>query len=236
MPGLLLALVVMAAPKVVMPQWTRVEVSPELGTFYADRLARELRTQGLEVITAEELGTLLGIERQKQLLGCNDEAKSCLAELGNALGAEATLVASVARLDQTFSTNLKLLSSQTGRVLAEEHLESKSERALLEDLSSAAEVLARPLLPAPPPGTGRVRKLALVPLVAGVAFAVGGGVSAGFAQSRFDAIRSPMTTRYADAVTLASSGETFQALTWVGVSLAVTCLVVAGVMFFLGGG
>lgn len=121
-------------------------------------------------------------------------------------------------------------------MLAEANLESRNERALLEDLGSAAETLAKPLRPAEPPRTGRARRLAFIPLLPAVAAAVLGGVSAGAAQSSLDAIRSPMTTRYADAQTYAASGETLQALTWVGFSLAAACVVAAALMYLLGGG
>src|SRR4051812_20243769 len=88
-------------PKTVAsPTWATVDVKPELAGFYADHLAQALRAQGLSVITASEMRTLLSEQRQLQLLGCNADS-SCLAELANALGTQLTLMGSIARLDES---------------------------------------------------------------------------------------------------------------------------------------
>ena len=48
---------------------------------WLERFAEVMRRDGrVEVTTASDLSHLLGLERQKQLLGCDTEAASCLAE------------------------------------------------------------------------------------------------------------------------------------------------------------
>lgn len=139
------ALLLGAAPKVVSPEWNAVNVKRELVTFYADVLADALRKEGLQVVTAQDVATLLGMERQRELLGCNDGANSCMAELASALGCDATLVVNLARFDDGgFRGIAKVISSKTGNTLSSAQLDSRNERTLLDSLESAAKVLAVP--------------------------------------------------------------------------------------------
>lgn len=59
-------------------------------------LATHLREHGLKVMTGRDIGAVLGLERQKQLLGCMDDSTSCSAELAGALGVGALVVGTVA--------------------------------------------------------------------------------------------------------------------------------------------
>jgi hypothetical protein len=149
----LLSLVLLgAAPKVVSPEWNAVNVKKELAAFYADALAEALRKEGLQVITSQDIATLLGMERQKALVGCAEGTGSCMAELANALGADATLTVNIARFDDGgFRGIAKLLSSQSGQTLSSVTLDAKNERKLLDAISKAAQVLAAGLLKTPVP-------------------------------------------------------------------------------------
>ncbi len=143
-------LLLSAAPKVVSPEWNAVNVKKELSAFYADALAEALRKEGLEVVTSQDIATLLGMERQKALVGCNEASTSCMAELANALGADATLTVNIARFDDGgFHGIAKLLSSQSGHTLSSVTLDAKNERKLLDALSKGARVLASGLLKTP---------------------------------------------------------------------------------------
>jgi hypothetical protein len=46
-------------------------------------LAKDLRDRGFDVVTAADIAAVLGVERQKQILGCGND--SCLAELGGVI-------------------------------------------------------------------------------------------------------------------------------------------------------
>ena len=50
--------------RVAVAQLQGVNVSSETLSFYAEHLASSLRAPGLNVITAREISTLLGLERQ----------------------------------------------------------------------------------------------------------------------------------------------------------------------------
>ncbi|MDQ3266258.1 MAG: hypothetical protein M3Y59_21860 [Myxococcota bacterium] len=73
-----------AGVKVAAPGLTATGVDPRIAAFFSEHLAQQLAHRGLGVTTAAEISTLLGLERQKQLLGCAD----CQVELGNALGVQ----------------------------------------------------------------------------------------------------------------------------------------------------
>ena len=62
-------------------------VEPEIAQSLTEAVTAEIAARGLfQVISASEVQTLLGFERQKQLLGCSEEGE-CLTELAGALGA-----------------------------------------------------------------------------------------------------------------------------------------------------
>ena len=106
----------------------------------ADVLADQ---QGLQVVTSQDIATLLGMERQKALVGCAEGSTSCMAELANALGADATLTVNLARFDDGgFHGIAKLISSQSGQTLSSVSIDAKNERKLLEALRRAAPQLA----------------------------------------------------------------------------------------------
>src|SRR5512132_1453543 len=71
----------------------------------------------VDAIGASDIEAMLGVERQRQLLGCSDNSSSCLAELGGALGAEYILVGTLAKLERSKRLDVKLLDTRTNRVV-----------------------------------------------------------------------------------------------------------------------
>jgi hypothetical protein len=49
-------------------------------------IAKDLRDQGFDVITPADIGAALGLDKERQLMGCSEDG--CLAEIGGALGAD----------------------------------------------------------------------------------------------------------------------------------------------------
>src|ERR1700722_5138854 len=76
------------------------------------------RTAGFSAISQAELGSLLGVEKQKQLLGCGDQ--SCLAEIGGALGARLVLSGRLRRGGESYVLQLPLLDTQKAQIRARE--------------------------------------------------------------------------------------------------------------------
>lgn len=146
MPFALLAVIVAAGPlKIASPGWNVVDIKPELASFYAEQMAQALRAEGFTVTTADDIATLLGAERQKELLGCSTSASNCMAELGNALGCDATLTVSLARLGGGFRGTAKLMSSKDASILSSVKIEATSEAQLADRVEAAAKELAKPL-------------------------------------------------------------------------------------------
>src|SRR5438094_1263187 len=109
----------MAPAKIAAPGLAVVNVKPEVAAFLSEHLARELKARGLAVVSAQEIQTLIGIERQRELKSCGDEGKaSCMAELSGALGADAVLTGSVGRFEDAFQVHLSVVSALTGATLA----------------------------------------------------------------------------------------------------------------------
>ncbi|MBX7100036.1 MAG: hypothetical protein K1X89_20145 [Myxococcaceae bacterium] len=250
MVTLLLAASLAAAPapgsrqKVVSVPWHLVNVSPELGTFFADRVASGMRSDSVEVTTSSEIAAVLGQERQLQLLGCSEAASGCLAELGSALGADVLLTGSLAKLDDLYQGNLKLLGASDGRVIAEVGVSETGQRALSAALDRAAAQLSRALAPAgaAPVATSSSaffsRSKAWVPLAAGGAVAVVGALFLGLAGSRYGTLKGQLDgTMPIDAATFrsdAGTGSTFQTVGWVALGVGLAGLALGGVMALFG--
>ena len=140
-----LAFVVLAAPpSLAAPSFTSVGVKADKVSFLQEHLAQELSRHGLRVLTEKEVTAVLGLERQRQLLACDQEA-SCALELAGALGVEALLLGNVARLDELLLVDLKVISARDGRRLASLSVRAASEVGLLDQLDSAARSLAEQL-------------------------------------------------------------------------------------------
>lgn len=161
-----------AAPiKVGLPGLTGLQMSPEALSYFSEHLGTQLETRGIDCVSQGEISTLLGIERQKQLLGCADDGSSCMLELANAMGVDAIIVGSVGKFGDTYQINVKALRS-SGQQLGQFTRQVDGERTVLAALSDAAdslsEQLQRALRPGAPPSTGIRRTWALVPAALGV--------------------------------------------------------------------
>src|SRR5690242_5299342 len=96
--------------KIAAPGLSGVNLPDALVGFYSEQLAEHLRDNGIEVVTGREMAALMGLERQRQLVGCAADSNNCLAELANALGVDGLLVGDVARLGSRFQLSVKVLS------------------------------------------------------------------------------------------------------------------------------
>ena len=75
-----------------------------------DAITSLIAARGLfEVTSSQDVKTLLGVERQRQLLGCTES--SCMAELTGALGARFVLSGTLGLLGDTWQLTLTTLDS-----------------------------------------------------------------------------------------------------------------------------
>lgn len=138
---LVLAAVLGATPvKVAAPGLSGVNASAELLTFVNDHLSQELTLEGVEVTTPAQIGAVIGIERQRQLLGCGES--QCAAELASALGVDAILLGSVAKLGAVIQLDARLISASDSKVVTLFTKRLDTEAQLLDAMTEAARALA----------------------------------------------------------------------------------------------
>lgn len=206
-----------AAPvKLVAPPWSVVRVDADVAGYFAEHFEQELRGRGFEVVTPRDIASILGLERQKQLLGCADDG--CAVELGNALGAAALVNASVAHLGGGFRATFRVISSTDGHALAQASAEGVDEATFLKSLTLAAGSIAREFGYAPPAS-------ALLWLSAGAAVVLAAGSAVAFvaAKLQLDALERELaasrlvTTK---AENLALGGKAAEIVGWTSGGLA----------------
>jgi hypothetical protein len=134
-----------AAPSLAVPSFSAVGVPADKVTFLEEHLASELSKHGLRVVTQREVTSLLGMERMRQLTNCDPDNTSCVAELSDALGVKAVVMGNVAKLDQLYVVELKVVSSGAGNRLASASARAATELQLLDQLDVAARSLAEQL-------------------------------------------------------------------------------------------
>lgn len=131
-----------AKVKLASSSFQAVNVSPEIAAFCSQNFAEQLATRGLSVITEREVSALLGLERQKQLLGCDADSSSCVAELANALGVDGMIFGDVVKLGTTYQLNIKIVRAANGERIAGKTTRVSREEDLLDAMTDAANELA----------------------------------------------------------------------------------------------
>lgn len=182
------ALAVLAAdkPKLAVLDVQAVGVEEADARAISEAMTQELDRRGFfEIITASDIRTLLGVERQKQLLGCSDS--SCTTELSGAIGARFVLQSTVTRLGTSTQLSIQMLDTSKAQSVARSLRLAKDARQLVTLLPWAlAEATATPL-PAPP---SKVLPWTLIAV--GATLFAGGGVVAIDGFSRDRALRSEL--------------------------------------------
>lgn len=119
-------------------------------------LTPELRKlEGVSAIASSELADMLGIERQKQLVGCSDGASSCMEELAGALDADELLTVDLTLVGQTYALTTRRTDLRKSTVV-QTHLEQFDKRDGEELLAIIGPAIAA-LYPERPLKAGRTR-------------------------------------------------------------------------------
>lgn len=187
-----------------------------LGEVIAADAARSARHQ---LLTANDVSAALSLERQRQLIGCSDDT-ACLAEIGNALGAELLLDVSVGAIGNLRVLAMRLVDARQGKALRRES-ETVAGDA---DLVAAAHRLTAKLFDLPPPGRGR-KTPGFAVLGGAGALAVTGAVFGVLANGDYQAFRADP---FNDPL-----GDRAKTRAWVADGFYVGALVAAGVATFL---
>lgn len=220
-----------------LPDFTVVNVDPEVARLCSERLATELSQQGLTVITAKQIATTIGIERQKQLLGCGEDSASCLAEFAGALGTDGIVMGDLGRVGTKLQLNLRVTRAGTAETVATWLGVVDREEDLLEEVSRAAHGLALKLGAAPSPAaTSRAHPFPVAPAIAAGVSLVAGGVLAGLASDRFAQLTMPVTPITSPAVAdrLRDEGKGFMVGSYVAFGLGAAALGVSAFLWIRG--
>jgi len=94
----------------------------------------------IEVIGSSDISAMLGFEKEKELLGCEDDI-TCIAEIGGALGVDLLLVSEIGRVGGTYVLTLKLIDTQTGAVLKRGYKSVPNADALIGAVKPALAVV-----------------------------------------------------------------------------------------------
>ena len=141
----LLTLALSAGPKLaVLPLSHGEGVADTTTTALTESLAAEVRrVSGSEVITKREIETVLSLEMQKQMLGCQTD--SCMAELGGALGVDAMVTGDVARLGESWLVHFKVVRAAKAQVVAQSDRRIKG--GTIDDVLDVLPAMVRELFP-----------------------------------------------------------------------------------------
>ena len=149
MSGFCIAVMLLAASpaatiKLGSPGIAGLNVTPELQNFVTDHLNQQLVLAGVNVLSSSQVAAVLGLERQKQLLGCSGN-NDCVAEFANALGVDGLLLGNLAKFGATFQLDVRVAAASDARNLAIVSIRVPDESGLLDAIAQAATEVAKQL-------------------------------------------------------------------------------------------
>ncbi len=150
MVACLLALALAAAPqKLAVLQVMNGEGVPQsTAAAITEAVVAEVRKQSrAEVITQREIASILSLEKQKAMLGCETEA--CMAELGGALGADRLVAGDLAKLGESFLLHLRVVDVKKVRVTAQ--ADRRLRGGTIDDVLDVLPAMVAELFPGAPP-------------------------------------------------------------------------------------
>lgn len=205
--GLLLAAAVSAAPRMaVLSLQGAGDVDPQLAAAMTESVTAEVAVRGFfEPISAGEIATLLGIERQRQLLGCDESGGSCMSEIAGALGAPYVMSGSLARVEGIYQLNLQVTDTTKGRVLARSTKVARDFQSLRALIPWAVAEASGTALPPPP---SRVLPISLISV--GGASVIAGGVLGLIALNEEAAIMGELRSDDMNRAVVLASADGFQ--------------------------
>ncbi|GMU60601.1 MAG: hypothetical protein AMXMBFR34_23640 [Myxococcaceae bacterium] len=124
--------------------WVAADVDENQITLWNDVLFSELSEFGITVRRKSDVAQALGLERQKQLMGCAES--NCSAEIAQALNADGIISGSIGKSGSSLVLNIRVLSS-TGDQLAAKSAMVPSADAALAEMKPLARALAEAMAP-----------------------------------------------------------------------------------------
>ncbi len=125
------------------------QLADSIGEQILTELSREKR---LDPIGTSDVSAVLGLERQKQMLGCTDQSASCLAEISAALGAPFLVTGNLAKAGKATRVDIKLIRARDGKAVFRDGRNFKDESEMFDLVSSIVQALVASMdLPAEKP-------------------------------------------------------------------------------------
>jgi hypothetical protein len=157
-------------PRLLVQDFTLRGVDAATAEAIAEGVGPEIDRRGyFKTLTQKDIQTILGLERQKALLGCSTDGSACLTELAGALGAPYVLSGSISQIGPNLQLSMQMLDVAKSQVVARTIRIARDAETLRLLLPWAvAEATATP----PPPRPSKVPGIALIS-GGGVAAAVG---------------------------------------------------------------
>lgn len=148
-------------------------IDPTIANALGDAITLEVQKRGYFTATSMgELRTMLGVERQRQLMGCSDaSAASCMAELADAIGARFVLSGSLTRLGDAYQLSLQTIDTNKAQPIGRSVRIATDPSALIDQVPFAVAEATATALPPPP---SKVLPYAMI--IGGGVLALGGGV------------------------------------------------------------
>src|SRR5215208_627207 len=168
MTACLLALALAVSPaKLAVLQILGGEGVPQsTAAAITEAVVAEVRRQsGAEVITQREIASILSLEKQRAMLGCETDA--CMAELGGALGADRLVAGDIAKLGESFLMHVRVVDVRKVRVAAQadRRLRGGTIDDVLDVLPAMVSELFPPVQAAKPPAPPPALPVAVAPVV-----------------------------------------------------------------------
>jgi TolB-like protein len=160
-------------PRLVINDLIALRVAPEEAQAITDAVVTYLSARGLfEVLGTRDIQTILGAERQKQLLGaCGEDSLACSVDLSKLVAARFVLSGQLAKVGSAYQLTLQLVDTERAQTASRS---SKLANSLEEVRGlvpyAASEATGSPL----PPPPSRVLPITLIG--AGGATLLSGGV------------------------------------------------------------
>ena len=101
---------------------------------------------GLSVLTGEDVKKLAEVEADKQMLGCDPSATSCLAEIAGAMGADLVLYGDIGKLGELYVVNLNLFEAGAAKAVGRQAVQRKAfDESFIAQLDITVRNLFAPL-------------------------------------------------------------------------------------------
>jgi hypothetical protein len=245
MLGGILAVLFAAAPQTiaVLDLKAHEGVSADLAQSLTEQIVFAVRDEakGDHVIGSTDIASLLGFERQRSLLGCQES--SCLAELGGALGAKQLVTGSLSIIGGQYVLVLRRISTARARTLGQtlSRLPRGDEGRLPDVLLADVRRLFGDVAPVPVPTaalaapsiSGSASRPARVwpwVLGAGALAAVGGAAVGWYETGNYYALKGA-ASKPSGAVPIGQATSAAQNLTWgepLGIAATAVALALVG--------